>query len=399
MYFKKWLTKENKVERIATILEMCSISAETLLKSFNDGKLNESLLDTLRKRFIPQKKDAPATKSAIEVALERSKKWLKDKYPDDLYRLSIELGYLKHPPEVRGNWVKPFWVTGDPNKDFVNNPGWGSSDPENYGYLTKQQWSDFVNHRSPEVHKEIEKLGGKIPGSAPSSRNNSDQEKAKGAIATLRGVLKDPKFQPLLDQLDKEISLLNKPNYYHSMSTGEKSWYDKLGDNERQSFDTEMGRSGDQNIDHGSEWWNTAAARANKAAQQGYRDSDANWKWAAGFANRQRIRRGFNPEWEKQLQGESTSFKEWLKKRMLEYDNKTAVNVAGQVATTTDPKEIALRQAVGDMTSDLMKKNPKLVPGKTKSQMVANAVSMDPQVKKSSPETQQAVSNYFIQQK
>jgi hypothetical protein len=104
------------------------------------------------------------------------------------------------------------------------------------------------------------------------------------------------------------------------------------------------------------------------------------------------------------IQGEHVTpggkmFREWLKKRVLreqQAGSGVEADLPGEVKAPTDPKEIARRKAVNDMTSQMMKKNPALKPGKTDQQQVANLTSSDPTVAKADPETQQAVSNFFL---
>jgi hypothetical protein len=242
---------------------------------------------------------------------------------------------------------------------------------------------------------------------SPVDDNSIRLQKAKTAVATLRDVLKDPKFEPILNKLEYEVQMMGKPEFYHNMTDGERSWYDKLNDTDRSKFDKEITSGGNQNINQGDTWWNVAAARAQKASQQGYQDADANWRWSAGFANRQRIRRNMNPEWEKELQGEALTpggkmFREWMKRRVSEDATppvtNAPTNVQSNVMAPTDPKEIAQRKAVNDLTSTMMKKNPRLKPGETDQQTVANLASSDPQLAKADPKTQQAVSAFFLKQ-
>lgn len=83
-------------------------------------------------------------------------------------------------------------------------------------------------------------------------------------------------------------------------------------------------------------------------------------------------------------------FIDWLKIR------ENAAEHPGDVETTTDPKEIARRKAVSDITSGMMKKNPQLKPGKTNQQTVATSMQSDPNIAKADPKTQQAVSGFFL---
>lgn len=92
------------------------------------------------------------------------------------------------------------------------------------------------------------------------------------------------------------------------------------------------------------------------------------------------------------------SFREYCKKRLAEDMNQSGVNAdtPSQVAAPTDPKEIARRKAVSDIASTLMKKNPRLKPGGTDASTVSNLSSADPSIQKADPQTQQAVSAYFL---
>lgn len=227
-------------------------------------------------------------------------------------------------------------------------------------------------------------------------------QKAKSAIATLRDVLKKPELESVLKQLEQEVSVMDKPKWYHDMTGNEKQWYDKLGDDHRKQFDDEMGKTGNQSIDQGSDDWNYVRDRSARSAQQGYQDQGANWNWAAGLANRNRIRKGIDPNAASSLQGESKGgepmFREWYKKRLSEatpMSSGVAADRPGEVMAPTDPKEIARRKAVGTLTGNLMKKNPQLKPGRTDQSMTAN-LTTDPTVSKSDPETQQAVMNFFL---
>jgi hypothetical protein len=97
------------------------------------------------------------------------------------------------------------------------------------------------------------------------------------------------------------------------------------------------------------------------------------------------------------LKGESRTsggkmFREWLKKR--EAFEATPSNVQ----QPTDPKEIARRKAVNDITGKMMKKNPALKPGGTDQQTVANLANSDPNLAKADADTQQSVSAFFLKQ-
>jgi hypothetical protein len=112
-----------------------------------------------------------------------------------------------------------------------------------------------------------------------------------------------------------------------------------------------------------------------------------------------------NQDWEERLKDESVSnggkrFLEWLK---LRTENTFAAggsgvmaDAPGEVKAPTDPKEIARRKAVNDFTSQMMRKNPQLKPGGTDQQQVANMTKSDPGLAKADPETQQAVTSFFL---
>jgi hypothetical protein len=93
------------------------------------------------------------------------------------------------------------------------------------------------------------------------------------------------------------------------------------------------------------------------------------------------------------------SFREYYEKRIAEDMNQQSgvnADTPSQVTAPTDPKEIQRRKAVSDIASTLMKKNPRLKPGGTDASTVSNLSSADPSIQKADPQTQQAVSAYFL---
>jgi len=116
-----------------------------------------------------------------------------------------------------------------------------------------------------------------------------------------------------------------------------------------------------------------------------------------------------NQEWEKELQGEALTpggkmFREWLRRRVTEMataptpPGQSNANQPSKVMAPTDPKVIAQRKAVNDLTSTMMKKNPQLVPGGTDPKTVANLATNDPMLAKADPTVQQDVSKFFLKQ-
>lgn len=252
------------------------------------------------------------------------------------------------------------------------------SEPELYGKLMGAK----SKAERDAVLKRVNELD--PPHTAPEVSNNI--HKAQEAINTLKTILKDPKFASILSHLEQEVNVMDHPQWYHDMSSGEKQWYDKLSYPEKDKFNKEMANSGNKAIHQGDEDWQSVVNRSQKAYNQGYQDQGKNWNWAAGFTNRQRIRKDMNPDWAHSLQGESTGFKKWLAEDM------------NQMGNPTDPKEIQRRIMVNKITTDMMKKNNKLVPGKSDQQTVANALSNDPKIGKADPKIQQDISSFFLKQ-
>lgn len=421
MDFKNWITVEQRVNNLLCTLidhrvNICDLAAKlNVNESFVNWFRNSTIGKTLglgteeQPAATPPKKQIKNYSSTPEQRLQ---------HLEDFYNKLL----MQWNPHSKGGidcgkgfdgkvWCKAPWKFINPRHETPGNP-------RTSGYLPQdelvKQWEQIVQRTKTDIkslYKELGMTGGKeeVPTSSAAAStevNNvkSGIEKAKEALGVLRSILTDSKHQELLNHLEQEVSKMGKPSHYHQMSSGEQAWYDRLGNDERQKFDDEMGRSGNQNIDHGSEWWHTAANRAGKAAQQGYQDADANWKWAAGYANRQRIRRDMNPEWEKSLQGEALTtggklFREWLKKRVEENANATSgvqADTPSDVMAPTDPKEIARRKAVSNFTATMMKKNPKLKPGGTDQNTVANLTATDPMLSKADPTTQQAVNAFFL---
>ena len=71
-------------------------------------------------------------------------------------------------------------------------------------------------------------------------------------------------------------------------------------------------------------------------------------------------------------------------------------NNPSDVLNTSNPMEKARRKAVNDLTSSLMKKNPKLEPGNTDKNTVATLTSNDPKLSQADAATQQAVTSFFL---
>lgn len=88
-------------------------------------------------------------------------------------------------------------------------------------------------------------------------------------------------------------------------------------------------------------------------------------------------------------------FNEWLKARISE-DIQPPQPIS-QVNTPTSPKDAIRRKEVQKITSNMMMKNNKLVPGKVKdNSIVLNAMKNDPNLSKMDTSTQQDVTNFFL---
>lgn len=91
-------------------------------------------------------------------------------------------------------------------------------------------------------------------------------------------------------------------------------------------------------------------------------------------------------------------FREWLKNRINEDMNPANLpKQVSKVTTPVSPQDAKRRQEVGQITTGMMTKNPKLIPGKIKNPSeVLNAIKNDSQLSKMDVKTQQDVTNFFL---
>jgi len=298
MKFREFLLEDVRLTRLAHRLVKMGVDVPALVSEAATGT-GPGLLGRIFNRFKRKQPVAADTDHPpLPPAGEQPDTVTSRKYEppkDDMPAQSDMRSSIFHSVDPRDG-KKKMWVQDNPKhpagahwKHNSNYTGGNVDDPRSYGAHVDDTWERTT--------------------------------KAKEAIASLRGLLQGDKYEGLLKSLEQAVQNHGdepeeKPDHYQHMTPKEREWYDNLTGSQKRHFDSEMRSHG--NDDPGDRA--AVQSRAEKAKSQGYHDDDANWKWASGFVNRQKIRSRMGNNHADRLKDEShrpKSFKEWAARRDL----------------------------------------------------------------------------------